>query len=282
MAGTVRTYIPFMASAKPFVVVSDVHLGGVPPEVEREFRGFLRWVGDSASGLLINGDLFDVWLATRHFVVRHHVRVLAAIADLVDAGLPVYFVGGNHDALELGGAALREDLGVVVLDEPARLTLGRWRALVVHGDGVESGAPVYPAYRKRHPVLRSRAFRWAAQRMAHVDRIYDRIAAWSDTKDFVARHRRGEGTGPQHASAPLERWARGAIAAERDVDVVIAGHSHRPALVEVEPARWYVNSGDWVYHMSYALLPADRGTPTLGSWTSGQRARSDVRAPASP
>ena len=257
-----------MPSAKPFVVVSDVHLGGVSPDVEREFRAFLRWVGDSASGLLINGDLFDVWLATRHFVVRHHVRVLAAIADLVDRGLPVYFVGGNHDAVELGGAALRDDLGVVLLDDPTRLTLGSWRALVVHGDGVQVEGPGYPAYRKRHPVLRSRAFRWVAQRVLHLDRIYDRIAAWSGTRGFVARHRRGEGTGLARAAAPIERWARDALARERDVDIVVAGHSHRPVLAEVEPGRWYVNAGDWVYHMSYALLPPDRGAPTLGSWAA--------------
>src|SRR5689334_5134244 len=83
---------------RPFFVVSDVHLGAVPATTERAFRAFLAHVATVASGLLINGDLFDVWLATRHFVVSHHVRVLAAVADVVEAGVPVYFVGGNHDA----------------------------------------------------------------------------------------------------------------------------------------------------------------------------------------
>lgn len=255
-----------MDEAKPFFVVSDVHLGGVPREVERQFRDFLHHVARSASGLLINGDLFDVWLATRHFVVRHHVRVLAAIADVVDAGVPVYFVGGNHDALELGGAALRDDLGVTLLDEPARVRLGAWRALVVHGDGVQVQGSGYPTYRKRHPVLRSRAFRWAVQRVSHVDRIYDRIAAWSGTREFVGRHRRGEGTGQKPAAAPLEAWARDALAAEHDVDIVLAGHTHLPALLEVQPGRYYFNTGDWVFHLSYGILPADRSVPSLCYW----------------
>src|SRR5687767_6914809 len=98
--------------SKPALVVSDLHLGAVPSETEREFRVFLSYASREASELLINGDLFDVWLATRHFVVRHHVRVLAAIGDVVDAGVPVSFVGGNHDALEYGGELLRDDLGV--------------------------------------------------------------------------------------------------------------------------------------------------------------------------
>jgi Uncharacterized protein conserved in bacteria len=81
--------------AKPYLVVSDLHLGVGPVERSRTFREFLRFAAEHASGLLINGDLFDVWLATRHFVVRHHVRELAAIADLVDAGVPVHLVGGT-------------------------------------------------------------------------------------------------------------------------------------------------------------------------------------------
>ncbi len=243
-----------------------MHLGAVPAATERAFRAFLAHAAASAAGLLINGDLFDAWLATRHFVVRHHVRVLAAVADVVDAGVPVYFVGGNHDAVEFGGAALRDDLGVTLLDEPARLTIAGRRALVVHGDGVRPAPRGYPAYRKRHPVLRSRAFRHAAQRLAHPDRIYDRIAAWSATRELAARHARGEGTGPKPAAAPIEAWARAALRAEPDLGVVLAGHSHLPACVEPEPGRYYVNTGDWIARRTYAVLPPDGGAPELRDW----------------
>jgi UDP-2,3-diacylglucosamine hydrolase len=252
---------------RPFYVVSDVHLGAVPPATERAFRAFLAHVAAAASGLLINGDLFDVWLATRHFVVRHHVRVLAAVADLVDAGVPVYFIGGNHDALEFGGGMLRDELGVTLLEEPASLTLAGRRALVVHGDGVPPAPRGYPAYRKRHPVLRSRAFRIAAERLAHVDHIYDRVAAWSGTRAFVARHARGESTGPKPSAAPIEAWARAALAAEPSLDLVLAGHSHLPAFAEVAPGRYYVNTGDWIEHMTYAVLPPGDGAPELRCWS---------------
>ena len=257
------------ADVRPFYVVSDVHLGAVPPTTERAFRRFLEHVGTAASGLLINGDLFDVWLATRHFVVRHHVRVLAAVADLVEGGVPVYFVGGNHDAQEFGGAMLRDELGVTLLDEPARVTLAGRRTLVMHGDGVWPAPQGYPRYRKRHPILRSRAFRAAAERLAHVDRIYDRVAAWSGTRAFVARHARGESTGPKPAAAPIEAWARAALAEEPELRLVLAGHSHLPACVEVSPGRFYLNTGDWIEHMTYAVLPPAGGAPALQRWISG-------------
>lgn len=250
---------------KPFLVVSDLHLGPLPLDHEAAFRAFLAHATATASGLLINGDLFDVWLATRRFVITKHVRVLAAIADVVDAGIPVYFVGGNHDALEFGGDTLQR-FGMTLLTEPARLQLGAWRALVIHGDGVPTNGPSYPRYSKRHPLLRHRAFRWSIQRLLHVDRIHDGIAAWSGTAKYVESHQLGESTGPKPAAAPLEAWARGALGAEPNIDIVLAGHSHLPALIEIEPGRYYLNSGDWISHMTYGVLPTAHGTPELRLW----------------
>ena len=255
------------ATGKPFLVVSDLHLGAVPYSTEQAFREFLYYAKSEVSGLLINGDLFDVWLTSRHFVVRDHIRVLAAIADVVEAGVPVYFVGGNHDALEFGGELLRDDLGVTLLDEPARMTLGAFNALVIHGDGVEVAAP---GYRKRHPLLRSGAFRWTAQRLMHLDRIYDRVAKWSGTRRMIERYLRGEGTGPKPFASLIEQWARDAMRQDSTIDVVLAGHSHLPALIEVEPSRYYVNSGDWISHMTYVVLPADAGPPEIRRWPNRQ------------
>lgn len=257
-----------MKSVKPFLIVSDLHLGAVPKETERAFRDFLQYAAGEASGLLINGDLFDVWLTSRHFVVRDHVRVLAAIADVVDSGLPVYFVGGNHDALEFGGAMLRDDLGVTILEEPARTVLGAHRALVIHGDGVRAAQS---GYRKRHPMLRSRAFRWVAHRLVHVDRIYDGIARWSGTKEYVNRHLRGEDTGPKPYAPLIEEWARAALRDNSDIDLVLAGHSHLPACIEVEPGRYYLNTGDWISHMTYGVLPVAGGPPELRCWPDRER-----------
>lgn len=257
-----------MTATKPFLVVSDLHLGGVPPETERAFREFLRFVTAEASGLLINGDLFDIWIASRHFVVRDHVRVLAAIADVVESGVPVYFVGGNHDALEYGGSMLRDDLGVTILEEPARVTLGSFRALVIHGDGVR---PTQSEYRKRHPILRSRSFRWFAHRLVHLDHIYKGVERWSGTKRIVERHRRGEGTGPKPSAPLIETWARTTLRKVPDIDLVLAGHSHLPVWVEVEPRRYYVNTGDWISHMTYCVLPSDGGPPELRLWPERTR-----------
>ncbi|MDQ3309131.1 MAG: UDP-2,3-diacylglucosamine diphosphatase, partial [Gemmatimonadota bacterium] len=70
-------------SGKPFFIISDLHLGAVPETTERAFLDFLAYTQRNASGLLINGDLFDVWVEYRSVVPRRYVRVLYRLTEVV-------------------------------------------------------------------------------------------------------------------------------------------------------------------------------------------------------
>lgn len=244
---------------KPLLVISDVHLGAVPAQTERQFRAFLRYARDAASGLLINGDLFDFYFEYRSVVPRRHFRVLSALADLTEAGLPVWFVGGNHDAWT--GDFLSDDVGLRVIEGPAILELAGRRCLVAHGDGVGSGDFKYRALRKviRHPLT------VAAFRQLHPDWGH-RIAGAVSTTDDKARL-----NDPASASRsePIHAWACRRLKEDPSLDLVLAGHCHTPTVVEVEPRRFYVNSGDWIEHFSYVELPPERiAEPRLHRWAA--------------
>jgi len=164
----------------PVFLVSDVHLGAVPPGTEEAFRRWLRHVGESGSRLIINGDLFDFWFEYRKVVLGEHVRVLAMLADLVEAGVPVLIMGGNHDWW--GGDYLRQRIGVDFRREPARIRVKGKSLLVAHGDGLGSGDL---GYRILRLVLRGRFTRWLF-RWLHPDlgmRIADRV---SGTRAYLA------------------------------------------------------------------------------------------------
>lgn len=92
--------------APPCYVISDIHLGHASPETERLLLSFLRALPGRASSLLINGDLFEFWFEWKSVVHRSSVRVLAALMDLRDAGIPVSMIAGNHDCW--GGDVLRD------------------------------------------------------------------------------------------------------------------------------------------------------------------------------
>ncbi len=117
--------------AQPCYVISDIHLGHAPDAVERSLVAFLRSLPGRAGSLVINGDLFEFWFEWKSVVPKSAVRVLAALMDLRDAGLPMMMLAGNHDCW--GGDVLR-DAGVgLSFSVPWEGPLGGWNARVEHG-----------------------------------------------------------------------------------------------------------------------------------------------------
>lgn len=241
--------------AKPCYVASDVHLGAVPRETERAFVQWLEQVGAEASSLILAGDLFDFWFEYRRAVLRAHFRALAALTAVVDGGVSVTLVGGNHDWW--GGSFLREEVGVDFHDGPAEVNAGGYRALVAHGDGLGRGDPGYRILRR---VLRARLSRWAFGWL-HPD-----VGAWIAEQVSETEVRDEEPVGEQmRRAALLEEWAVRELAARSDLDLVILGHAHLPLVRRVEPGRYYVNPGDWIHHYSYVVIP-EGCAPRLERW----------------
>ncbi len=247
----------------PVYLTSDIHLGAVPPDTERAFVSWLEHCGREASQVIINGDLFDFWFEYGSVVPRGHTRVLGALAALVDAGIPVLFMGGNHDWW--GGDFLRDEIGVAFRQDPAVLDIQGRRVLLAHGDGLGSGDL---GYRVLRHLLRGGPTRFAF-RWLHPD-----VGAWVARRVSKTGLRDGESLEKQKArSRFLEAWATSRLAESPELDLVVLGHTHIPLLREVAPGRFYLNSGDWLVHRSYALLTPS-APPRLLEWGSPDGVRS--------
>jgi len=240
----------------PVFIASDVHLGAVPPERERAFLRWMEHAGGSASRVVINGDLFDFWFEYRNAIPRGHTRVLGELARLVDAGIPVDFMGGNHDWW--GGDYLEGEVGVRFHRDPVVLELAGHRTLVAHGDGLGQGDLGYRALRR---VLRGPATRWAF-RWLHPDlgaRVARAVSRTHERRDSPEEDR-------GRADA-LRNWAGEAFAADSSLDLVTLGHSHVPELSELTPGHFYLNSGDWIRNATYGVLE-EGSPPRLERWES--------------
>lgn len=239
---------------KPDYVCSDTHLGAVPQETERAFLRFLEHVGASAAQLVLPGDLFDFWFEWGTLIPGKHFRVLGALASLVDAGIPVSMVGGNHDAW--GGRFLTEEVGMTFSPGTLRMRIAGREALVAHGDGVGVGDL---RYRVLKATIRSRAA-IAAFRALHPE-LGLRLAHRVSTTEEKA------GNDPAHEGRAryIADWARATLEAEPGLGLVVCGHAHMPVVEEVEPGRYYVNGGDWVTNRSYAVIAAGEA-PDLREW----------------
>lgn len=241
-------------SDSPVYLASDVHLGAIPPENERAFLHWLEEVGASASHLVLNGDLFDYWFEYRTAIPQGYTRALGALARLVDAGIPVHLLGGNHDWW--GGRYLEEEVGIRFHRDPVELSLAGRATLLAHGDGLGPGDRGYKALRL---LLRSTPFRWA-YRWLHPD-LGSRVA----NRASSTAHRGAPTDGELHRARVLARWARETLEAREELELVVLGHTHVPALEEVFPGRFYLNCGDWVYHRTFAVL-APGEAPRLLEW----------------
>jgi UDP-2,3-diacylglucosamine hydrolase len=215
----------------PCYIVADAHVGAAPLERERELLSFLRSMRDVAASLVINGDLFDFWFEWRHVMPRRGYRLVAALADLRESGMPVLWIAGNHDCW--GGEFLREEVGVDFHIGPWEGTLAGWHTRIEHGDGLR--ALEDRGYRAIKPVLRSplsvRAFR-----LLHPDFASRLALGSSHTSRKMSLGDGGRG---------LRRVAMDRLASDPSLELVVFGHSHIRALERAEGGGVYANSGAW-------------------------------------
>ncbi len=252
----------------PCLIVSDIHLGHAPAEVERAFIDFLAAVPALGSSLLINGDLFEFWFEWKSVVPRASVRTLAALMQLRDRGFPVTLVAGNHDCW--GGDVLR-DAGVRFLFGPLTGDVGGWQARVEHGDGLRDRED--RGYRALRSVLRNPTAIRAFRRL-HPDLATRLAVGSSQTSRSYQAADRGEG---------LRQVAIAALAADPTLELLVYGHSHVATLERVASGNVYANAGSWLDAPTFLSLTPERAA--LRRWDgSAEGADLDVldRVPQEP
>ncbi len=229
----------------PCYIVSDLHLGIAPPEVERRFVAFADHVAATGGSLVVNGDLFDFWFEWRTVIPRTGYRALAALSRLRDLGRPVLWLAGNHDCW--GGEVLREDVGVEFVDE-WRGNIAGWDTYIHHGDGLREVED--RKYRRLRTVLRHplsiRAFRWL-----HPDWSSRLATGSSAASRNHAHHSPDEGDG-------LRRVAFDLLDAAGGPELVIFGHSHVPSVDRAPRGGVYANAGSWLDAFTYVRVTRDR------------------------
>lgn len=230
------------------VVVADAHLGQVPLAAETAFHRFLEALPDLGDALLINGDLFDFWFEYKTVVPRKHFATIARLQALRAKGIPITFLGGNHD--RWGGDFLRQDVGVAYHAWSVELELAGRRALVTHGDGLSEqhwGAAL------AHRILQHRA-------TARVfGALHPTIGFWIAGKlsGGMADHTRKPEM-EQRAANGQATYAKQLLEQRPDLSLVILAHTHRAALETLPDGRAYLNPGAFLDAGRYAVVTRDR------------------------
>jgi len=233
--------------------VSDVHLGGSagPTESEKHVRllALFERVRSEGASLYILGDLFDFWFTYRRVIPRAAFGVLARLETLARDGVPVRYLGGNHDFWMEG--FLRHDTGVEVIPDRTRLEVQGKIVELAHGDGLGPGDTGYKILKKflRNPVA-IRVFRWIHP---------DLGIALGLRSSHVSR----ESTADHPVDVEALYRTVGLPALEDGADAFLMGHHHVPVHFSREAGDFLI-LGDWFRRYTCARLRG--GTFELLQW----------------
>jgi UDP-2,3-diacylglucosamine pyrophosphatase LpxH len=223
------------------VVLSDIHLGTYGCHA-RELHNYLKSVNPRT--LILNGDIFDIWYFKKSYFPKEHMEVVRRILKMAVSGTKVYYLTGNHDDLLRKFGELT--FGLVHLRNKMVFQIDGRTHWVFHGDVFD--ASIQKA-------------RWLAKLGGEG---YDMLIRINRTINSV---RRLFGFAPVSFASKVKKSVKFAVryisdfedtaiqlAAEKGYDCVMCGHIHRPQMREVTAENGqtviYMNSGDWVEHLT--------------------------------
>ena len=217
--------------------VSDVHLGlqvADPAAREARFVDFLRSLPEDTAALYLLGDIWDFWYEYRDVVPKGYVKVFAAIQDLIERGVEVYFFQGNHDVWTY---SYFEELGMKKLVQPAVVEVGGRRVCLGHGDGL---GPVPMGYRFLRGVFHNHVLQCLFS-MLHPRIAFGLGNGWSKS-NRLARHQEYVFKGEEE---PLYKFAA-EFEKDNKVDGFIFGHYHCEVSMKTPAGADFVILKDWI------------------------------------
>lgn len=224
-------------------IFSDAHLGAHDDELEArkqqkiaELFDMVRADGDR---LVILGDLFDFWFEYKHAIPKDHHRVLCMLDGLVQQGIQVDYVSGNHDFWM--GDFFANEIGITLHRDTFDLEYQGKRLHLIHGDGLAKGDS---GYRFLKRILRNRVNIWLYQKLPPDWAIPLAKAVSGSSRNYTS------GRDPDFV-ADYETYAKEKLAA--GYDIVAIGHLHIPTIQHFDNGT-YINTGDFIEHFTYAKI----------------------------
>lgn len=228
--------------------ISDTHLGATYIKDrrahEKRVTGFLDSIAADTTELYLLGDILDYWYEYRTVVPRGYVRFLGAIARLVDRGVKVTWLSGNHDIWLFD--YLRDEIGIEIVDAPWVIReIGGKRFVLSHGDRVGN---------------RSRSFRFICSlfRNKFCQKLYSAIhPRWTVPLAHVWS-KSSRATDPvkeeaEHRKLLIENLSTLAYIEPRP-DYIITGHYHIAIEEKLKNGVTLIGLGDWIDKDTYAVF----------------------------
>ena len=213
-----------------YLFSSDCHVDASKPDISSNLLDFLQNRAIHARFLYILGDLFEVWLGDDGNSPDNEA-VIKSLQSLA-RNTEVFFLAGNRDFL-LGDLTAAE-IGFKRIDDPTLLQLGEHRVALLHGDTLCTDDVEYQAFRNmvRNPDWQTQFLQKPLperQAMATALRVKSAEAMAEKTAEIM----------DVNANAVTDCFA------DTGADIIIHGHTHRPAIHQYADNYYRYVLGDW-------------------------------------
>ena len=223
------------------VVVSDLHLGTYACRA-KEFVTYLKSV--SPRLLILNGDIIDGWQFSKHYFPTVHMAVIQEIFHLLSNGTRVIYITGNHDEIlrrysdiHLGNFQLTDK---IVIEINGKMT---W---VFHGD-------VFDHTTRGQAKLWTKLGSNGYASLLAFNSFINRLMKLMGKKKLSLSKNIMEQFHKRMINIDAFETMIAELAIEKNYDNVICGHIHQPqkrAITTDKGTVTYLNSGDWVEHLT--------------------------------
>ena len=224
-------------------IFSDAHLGTANHDLEQKkiahIEELFEMVSRDGDRLIILGDLFDFWFEYKHAIPKEHLRVLRLLSELVENGIKVDYICGNHDFWM--GDFFERQVGLNLHRDSLDTVYDGRRLHLIHGDGL---AKADRGYRLLKRVLRNPVNIWLYQKLPPDWAIPLAKFVAGTSRDHTAKR-------DSTFAIDYEMYARKKL--DDRYDVVAIGHLHIPVFKEYDSGV-YINTGDFINHFSYAKM----------------------------
>lgn len=211
--------------------ISDVHLEESRPSITRAFFDYLDHLPADTTALYLLGDIFDAWLGDDD-VSPFLSSIRDKLKQISDRGIALYFMHGNRDFLV--GDAFAEQTGCQLLNDPCLIEHQGQRYLLSHGDVLCTDDAEYQAFRAqiRNPAMQGMLL---AKPLAERREIAKQLRQQSG----MANSNKAQDIMDVNAAAVT------AMMNAHQVDTLIHGHTHRPAIHDLPGNKRRIALGDW-------------------------------------
>ncbi len=214
--------------------ISDLHLAPERPDIIQLFIQFMNNQAAQAESLYILGDLVEYWLGDDDQADGLN-KAFAAMRQQSERGLKIFLMHGNRDFLM--GENLAQRTGCSLIHEPYIATINNTPVLLLHGDILCTDDIRYQELRA---MLRNPAWQNDFLSKPLIERKQMALALRQQSKEETQS--KASNIMDVNEQAVMQTFI------DNNVSLMIHGHTHRPAIHDVNINSKSVKRivlGDW-------------------------------------